>query len=144
MWNLRLVAESQASLPDTVRLSTGAGRGDRVVHECGGREALAAARVERPTLVLLDVFLPDVSGFEICRTLRDEFGQDLPIIFVSGERMKPADRAVGLLVGGDDYLVKPVDPTSSSPARAGRSTALAASGRPRHDSSLFRSDQARG
>src|SRR6266511_2711756 len=54
--------------------------------------------------------LPDNNGFEICRTLRDEFGDDLPIIFVSGERVAPADRAVGLLVGGDDYLVKPVDP----------------------------------
>jgi len=75
-----------------------------------GEEALAAARAERPTLILLDVFLPDMSGFEVCRTLRDEFGDDLPIIFVSGERVEPADRAVGLLVGGDDYIVKPVDP----------------------------------
>ncbi len=74
-----------------------------------GEEALAAARAERPALVLLDVFLPDINGFEVCRTLRDEFGDDLPIIFISGERVEPADRAVGLLVGGDDYLVKPVD-----------------------------------
>src|SRR5215208_2742661 len=74
-----------------------------------GEEALAVVRVERPALVLLDVFLPDINGFEICRTLRDEFGDDLPIIFVSGERIEPADRAVGLLVGGDDYLVKPID-----------------------------------
>ncbi len=75
-----------------------------------GEEALAAARAERPTLILLDVFLPDMSGFEVCRTLRDEFGETLPIIFVSGERVEPADRAVGLLVGGDDYVVKPFDP----------------------------------
>ncbi len=75
-----------------------------------GEEALAAVRAERPALVLLDVFLPDINGFEVCRTLRDELGDDLPIIFVSGERVEPADRAVGLLVGGDDYLVKPVDP----------------------------------
>jgi DNA-binding NarL/FixJ family response regulator len=75
-----------------------------------GEESLAVARAVRPTLILLDVFLPDMSGFEICRTLRDEFGDDLPIIFVSGERVEPADRAVGLLVGGDDYIVKPFDP----------------------------------
>jgi len=75
-----------------------------------GEEALAAVRAERPALVLLDVFLPDISGFEVCRTLRDELGDNLPIIFVSGERVEPADRAVGLLVGGDDYLIKPVDP----------------------------------
>ena len=75
-----------------------------------GEEALAAVRAERPALVLLDVFLPGINGYEVCRTLRDEFGDDLPIIFVSGERVEPSDRAVGLLVGGDDYLVKPVDP----------------------------------
>jgi DNA-binding NarL/FixJ family response regulator len=75
-----------------------------------GGEALSAVRVERPALVLLDVLLPDINGFEVCRTLRDEFGDDLPIIFVSGERVEPVDRAVGMLVGADDYLVKPVDP----------------------------------
>jgi DNA-binding NarL/FixJ family response regulator len=75
-----------------------------------GEEALAAARSERPSLVLLDFLLPGINGFEVCRTLRDEFGEDLPIIFVSGERVDAADRALGLIVGGDDYLVKPVDP----------------------------------
>ena len=75
-----------------------------------GEEALAAARAERPALVLLDVTLPDVNGFEICVRLRDEFGGDLPIIFVSGERIAALDRSVGLLVGGDDYVVKPFDP----------------------------------
>ncbi len=92
-----VVLLSRAGFPATLEAGT-------------GEEALAAARAERPALVLLDVFLPDINGFEICRTLRDEFGDDLPIIFVSGERVAPADRAVGLLVGGDDYLVKPVDP----------------------------------
>jgi two-component system, NarL family, nitrate/nitrite response regulator NarL len=72
--------------------------------------ALAVARERRPRLVLLDVRLPDGSGLEVCRALRDLFGDRLPIIFVSGERMEPLDRAAGLLVGGDDYLVKPVDP----------------------------------
>jgi DNA-binding NarL/FixJ family response regulator len=75
-----------------------------------GEEAMASARNERPGLVLLDVGLPDVSGFEVARELRDEFGDDLPIIFVSGERTEPLDRATGLLVGGDDYVVKPFDP----------------------------------
>ena len=75
-----------------------------------GEEALAAVRAERPSLVLLDFLLPGINGFEVCRTLRDEFGDDLPIIFVSGERVDAADRALGLIVGGDDYLVKPVDP----------------------------------
>jgi len=72
-----------------------------------GAEAVAAARTERPGLVLLEVCLPDINGFEVSQQLRDEFGDNVPIIFVSGERTDPLDRAAGLLVGGDDYLVKP-------------------------------------
>ena len=75
-----------------------------------GVEAVEAARSERPGLVLLEVCLPDINGFEVSRQLRDEYGEDLPIVFVSGERTDPDDRAAGLLIGGDDYLVKPCHP----------------------------------
>jgi DNA-binding NarL/FixJ family response regulator len=74
-------------------------------------DALTHATADPPTLVVLDVCLPGIGGFEVCRQLRDEFGDDLPIIFVSGTRMEPGDRAAGILIGSDDYLVKPVDPT---------------------------------
>jgi two-component system, NarL family, nitrate/nitrite response regulator NarL len=73
-----------------------------------GREALDVARRERPRLVVLEVCLHDVSGYEVCRELRDEFGEILPIIFMSGERVGVIDRSAGLLIGGDDYLVKPL------------------------------------
>jgi DNA-binding NarL/FixJ family response regulator len=49
-------------------------------------------------------------AYEVCRELRDEFGEGLPIIFMSGERVEVIDRAAGLLIGGDDYLVKPLVP----------------------------------
>jgi two-component system nitrate/nitrite response regulator NarL len=75
-----------------------------------GEEALATAKRARPALVVLEVLLPGVSGFEVCRELKDEFGEALPIIFVSGTRTDSGDRVAGLLVGGDDYLVKPFDP----------------------------------
>jgi two-component system, OmpR family, response regulator len=75
-----------------------------------GEEALAAAKRERPALVVLETFLPGVSGYEVCRELKDEFGEALPIVFVSGTRTESSDRVAGLLVGGDDYLVKPFDP----------------------------------
>lgn len=84
--------------------------GYATVEAASGGEAVAAVRDARPALVLLDISLPDVSGFEVCRELRDEFGDDLPIIFVSGERIEAIDRAVGLLLGADDYVVKPFDP----------------------------------
>jgi DNA-binding NarL/FixJ family response regulator len=73
-------------------------------------EALTAARASRPRLVLLDVCLPDGSGLEICRELRDLYGDDLPIILLSDDRTEPLDRAAGMLVGGDDYVLKPFHP----------------------------------
>jgi two-component system nitrate/nitrite response regulator NarL len=75
-----------------------------------GEEALAAAKRERPVLVIVEPLLPGVSGYEVCRELKDEFGETLPIIFVSRDRTEPGDRVAGLLVGGNDYLVKPLDP----------------------------------
>jgi two-component system, NarL family, nitrate/nitrite response regulator NarL len=76
-----------------------------------GEEALAAAKKERPALVILEPLLPGVPGYEVCRELKDEFGETLPIVFVSQNRTEPGDRVAGLLVGGDDYLVKPLDPS---------------------------------
>jgi DNA-binding NarL/FixJ family response regulator len=75
-----------------------------------GEAALEAVRRQRPLCVLLDVHLPRVSGYEVCRELRDEYGQELPIIFVTGERTEPSDRVAGLLIGADDYVIKPFDP----------------------------------
>lgn len=74
-----------------------------------GEEAVAAAKKMRPTLVVLDVELPGISGYEACYELREEVGQQVPIIFVSGHRTEPNDRVAGLLIGGDDYLTKPFD-----------------------------------
>jgi two-component system nitrate/nitrite response regulator NarL len=75
-----------------------------------GEEALASVRRERPSCILLDVLLPRATGYEVCRELRDEYGEALPIVFVTGERIEPADRVAGLLIGADDYILKPFDP----------------------------------
>ena len=85
-------------------------RGYRVHQTAWGEEALTVARQERPSLVLLDVNLPGISGYEVCRELRAEFGEGLPIVFVSGERTEPYDRVVGLRLGADDYVMKPFAP----------------------------------
>ena len=77
--------------------------------ECGQR-ALQLTRQERPCLVVLDVHLPDLSGYEVCRALREEFGSTLPILFISGERTESFDRVGGMLIGADDYVVKPFAP----------------------------------
>jgi DNA-binding NarL/FixJ family response regulator len=60
--------------------------------------------------VVLETWLPGVCGYEVCRALRKSFGDELPIIFVSRHRTEPSDRVAGLVVGADDYVVKPLAP----------------------------------
>jgi DNA-binding NarL/FixJ family response regulator len=92
-------------------ISTVLGRaGFSTVDAANGEDAMAAARRHHPRLVVLDVRMPDLSGYEVCRRLRDEFGDTVSIVFLSGERTEGFDRAAGLLVGADDYLVKPFSP----------------------------------
>ena len=73
-----------------------------------GRDALAVAEEETLALVVLEVRLEDVSGYEVCHRLREDRGESLPILFVSADRTEASDRVAGLLVGADDYLAKPV------------------------------------
>jgi DNA-binding NarL/FixJ family response regulator len=75
-----------------------------------GEGALDSARHEHPDLAILDVALPLLSGYEVCRQLKTELGSRIAIIFISADRVEPRDRVAGLYVGGDDYLVKPLDP----------------------------------
>jgi DNA-binding NarL/FixJ family response regulator len=92
-------------------ISTVLGRaGFSTVDAANGEDAMTAARRHQPRLVVLDVRMPDLSGYEVCRRLRDEFGDTVSIVFLSGERTEGFDRAAGLLVGADDYLVKPFSP----------------------------------
>ena len=74
-----------------------------------GEDALSTALRERPSLVVLDLELADMTGYELCYELRDQVGEGLPIIFVSGDRTETSDRVAGLLIGADDYLAKPFD-----------------------------------
>ncbi len=72
-----------------------------------GEEALAAARSTPPALVILDVGLPDASGFEIFKRLRET--SDVPVVFLTA-RSDEIDRVVGLELGADDYIAKPFSP----------------------------------
>ena len=81
-----------------------------VVEVEDGESALRSAARQPPSLVLLDVQLPRVSGYEVCHELRQRYGDALPIVFVSGSRTEPADRTAGIMLGADDYITKPFDP----------------------------------
>jgi DNA-binding NarL/FixJ family response regulator len=75
-----------------------------------GVEALNAVRKHGAALVLLEVALPDMTGYDVCRELRLETGDDLPIMFVSGTHADSLGRVAALLLGADDFIVKPFDP----------------------------------
>ena len=77
-----------------------------VVEATTGQEALTRAGETRPTAILLEVNLPDMSGFDVCRELR-RLGDDVPIILISA-RAEEIDVVVGLEIGADDYVTKPV------------------------------------
>jgi two-component system OmpR family response regulator len=70
-----------------------------------GRDALSRTKELGPDLILLDVMMPDLDGFEVCRRLRAEYVKT-PIIFLTA-RDETSDKVRGLTTGGDDYLVKP-------------------------------------
>jgi DNA-binding NarL/FixJ family response regulator len=95
----------QAQRVTLARLLTRAGF--RVLQAETGEQALALARSAAPGAVILEVPLSGLSGYEVCQTLRSEFGPDMPIMFLSGARTESYDRVAGLLLGADDYLVKP-------------------------------------
>lgn len=85
--------------------------GYRTLTAATGAGALAVARADPPLVVLLDIQLPDLNGYEVCRILRDELGRAVGIAFLSGTRTDAVDISAGLLVGADDYLVKSCDPS---------------------------------
>jgi two-component system alkaline phosphatase synthesis response regulator PhoP len=79
--------------------------GYRTIHAADGATGLREARTGGIDLVLLDVMLPEMDGFEVCKNLRAE-GVRTPVLFLTARDL-PHDRVEGLMAGGDDYLVKP-------------------------------------
>jgi len=79
--------------------------GCSVTSGASGEEALQRATADSPDLIVLDVMLPDIDGFEVCRRLRAQ-ANDVPVIFLTA-RDTTSDTVTGLALGGDDYITKP-------------------------------------
>lgn len=101
-----LVVDDEASILDLVRLYL-AREGFQVETAGDGARALELVRERAPALLVLDVMLPEVDGFEVCRRVRA--GSNLPIIMLTA-RDEDVDKIVGLELGADDYLTKPFNP----------------------------------
>jgi DNA-binding NarL/FixJ family response regulator len=99
--------EDPASRDHLARVLEAAGY--EIMQVASGEEVLEAVREVRPSIVLLEIPLGGLSGYEVCRALRAE-ASEMPIVFVSGSRTESYDRVAGLLVGADDYIVKPYAP----------------------------------
>jgi DNA-binding NarL/FixJ family response regulator len=84
--------------------------GFAVTAVASGEEALDVARHDTPSVVILEIPVGSLSGYEVCRALREASGRELPIVFVTGTRTEPYDAVAGILVGADDYVVKPYAP----------------------------------
>jgi DNA-binding response OmpR family regulator len=98
-----LVVEDDLTLQETLEYNL-TGEGYKVITAADGLTALEVARAEQPDLVVLDLMLPRLGGFEVCRILRRE--TSVPILMLTA-RADEVDRVVGLEVGADDYLTKP-------------------------------------
>src|SRR5207237_765677 len=84
--------------------------GYEVLEANTGTEALAIARAATPSLILLDVNLPDISGLEVCERLKqDPVTASIPVIQITGAWLSEDDRRQGMTSGADAYLVEPID-----------------------------------
>jgi two-component system catabolic regulation response regulator CreB len=101
-----LIVEDEPGIADTIQYALRTD-GFEPAWCATGEEALARARDSAPALVILDVGLPDASGFEIFKRLRET--SDVPVVFLTA-RSDEIDRVVGLELGADDYIAKPFSP----------------------------------
>ena len=101
-----LVVEDEPPIAETIvyALQT---EGFATLWKTTGRDALAALAEHNVALVVLDVGLPDASGFDVCQEIRRS--ANVPVVFLTA-RSSEVDRIVGLEIGGDDYLAKPFSP----------------------------------
>ncbi len=81
--------------------------GFQVLVAYDGRKAMQIARNDKPDLVVLDLMLPEMDGWDVCRALRKE--SDVPIIMLTA-RVEESDKLIGLELGADDYVTKPFSP----------------------------------
>jgi two-component system catabolic regulation response regulator CreB len=130
-----LVVEDEQAIAESIAYALRT-EGFEPRHVVLGSDAIAQVKQSPPELVILDVGLPDLSGFEVCRLLR-QFS-DVPVIFLTA-RSDEIDRVVGLEIGADDYVTKPFSPRELVARvrvvlrRLGGRTLAASAGLPRFD-----------
>ena len=105
--NLICVVDDEASIIDFIRIYLKR-EGFSVIGYSDGLSALDGIRIRQPALVVLDIMLPEMDGYEVCKTLRVE-KNEVPIIMLTAKD-EDIDKILGLELGADDYLTKPFNP----------------------------------
>jgi len=104
-----LVVEDEADVAEMIRYNLGK-EGYDVRLSASGTDALRQAKEARPDVILLDIMVPQLNGWEICRRLKqDRDTQAIPVIMVTG-RVEEGDKVLGFEMGADDYVTKPFSP----------------------------------
>ena len=99
-----LIVEDEKNIVDIIRFNLQR-EGYGTLEAYDGEAGLAAAKENNPDLILLDVMMPKMTGFEVCKALRDS-GSNLPVIILTA-REEEEDKVLGLEIGADDYITKP-------------------------------------
>jgi DNA-binding response OmpR family regulator len=103
-----LVVDDEVDLVETIRFPLEA-EGFNVLVAYNGEDALNQARTENPDLILLDIMLPKLDGYKVCRLLKfDERYRNIPIIMLTA-RVQEKDKIIGLETGANEYITKPFD-----------------------------------
>ena len=102
-----LIVEDEKNIVDIIRFNLQR-TGYDTLEAYDGEAGLAMAREKKPDLILLDVMMPKMMGFDVCRALREE-GDNVPVIILTA-REEEEDKILGLEIGADDYITKPFNP----------------------------------
>jgi DNA-binding response OmpR family regulator len=103
-----LIVDDEVDLVETVRFPLEM-EGFNVLVSYNGEDALSQARKERPDLILLDLMLPKLDGYKVCRLLKfDERYKNIPILMLTAKTQEK-DKALGMETGANEYITKPFD-----------------------------------
>ena len=103
-----LVVDDEVDLVETIRFPLES-EGFTVLVSYNGEDALNQARTENPDLILLDIMLPKLDGYKVCRLLKfDERYRNIPILMLTAKTQEK-DKTIGMETGADEYITKPFD-----------------------------------
>lgn len=106
-----LIIDDEADLVETLKFRLEA-NGYEVITSYDGQDGLEKARIKRPDLIILDIMLPKLDGYKICRMLKfDKKYKNIPVIMFTA-RAQESDKEMGLEVGADAYITKPFEPNT--------------------------------